>query len=468
MANHIVSATVNLVTGLLQGTIEFQPGLNLISGENGTLKTKLLQTLKGSDARLFDPTKPIVTQSISPKRNSERRAAEGILQFFRQNNRTWDTEVNERIGAQIRDTGFENYPSLGELFYLVFDHRCKDGGDRKAHMQSVSDQFNGVIASVFPHYALVAEWDVNLGAPRIRVKKQGKIVFPIEALSLGEQEILSLITSMDAAKDRVECYLIDEPEVHLNWHLEERLFDFIDNLCRSFDKQAIVVTHSRIIFKPCFLPRVQFLYWTDEGRIAWSRKLTPSQRRRLAGDALEVIALGEFVKPTFFVEDDAHSQLLGVLAHFVQADIAVSKCGSASNVRALFQHQRTTGGWPKTSFLIDGDNQGNPFPGDPQFFQLPAYSAENFYLDPKILATVVAKTEVEVQEAILCVLKGQRSKLFHNNKFLAFVIDCIQASDLVYDRLASLDGSLILDLVLKNSAKNLRTSRCRTSERPAR
>lgn len=228
MGNYIVSATVNLFSGLLQGTIEFREGLNLISGENGTLKTKLLQALKGGDSRLHDPTKTIVTQSISPKRNSERRAAEGILQFFRQNNRTWDTEVNERIGAQIKDTGFENYPSLGELFYLVFDHRCKDGGDRKAHMQALVDEFNAVITSVFQHYALVADWDLALGAPRIQIQKQGRITFPIEALSLGEQEILSLIASMNAAKDRVDCYLIDEPEVHLNWHLEERLFECID------------------------------------------------------------------------------------------------------------------------------------------------------------------------------------------------------------------------------------------------
>ena len=291
MANRIARASVNLFNGTLQGTIEFTRGLNLISGENGTLKTKLLQALKG-DVVKADPDAPLVTQSISPKRNSERRAAESILQYFRQNNRTWDTELNERVGAPIRDTGFDNYPSLGELFYYVFQHRCKDGADRRTHMDAVSAVFNAVIRAVFPEYALMAHWDEALGEPRIQMCKRDSVRFPIEALSLGEQEVLSLITSMDAAKERVDCYLIDEPEVHLNWHLEERLFTFIDDLCKRYDKQAIVVTHSRIIFKPEFLPRVQFLYWTPEGQIRWTRSLTPSQRKRLAGDALEVIALG--------------------------------------------------------------------------------------------------------------------------------------------------------------------------------
>ena len=205
--------------------------------------------------RLADPTQPLRTQTISPKRNSERRAAEAILQFYRQNNRTWDTVLNERLGAQIKDAGFDNYPSLGDLYYLVFEHRCKDGGDRKAHMEALTNDLNDVISRVFPQYRLLAEWDAQLGAPRTRMTKGPLISFPIEALSLGEQEVLSLVASMDASKDSVDTFLIDEPEVHLNWHLEERLFEYLDDLCTQHDKQAIVVTHSRILFKPRFLER---------------------------------------------------------------------------------------------------------------------------------------------------------------------------------------------------------------------
>ena len=446
MANRILRASVNLVGGLLQGTIEFEPGLNLISGENGTLKTKLLQSLKGNTVERSDPNVPLVTQSISPKRNSERRAAEGILQFFRQHNRTWDTELTERVGAQIKDTGFENYPSLGELFYYIFQHRCKDGSDRKAHMEAVVEQFNAVIQAVFPQYELMAEWDAaGLGEPRIRMRKLGKLTFPIEDMSLGEQEVLSLIANMDAAKDRVDCYLIDEPEVHLNWHLEERLFEFIDALCRDHGKQAIVVTHSRIIFKPEFLSRVQFLHWNLDGQVKWSRTLSPAQRKRLAGDALEVIALGEFSKPTVFLEDTAHVELLETLAEHFNVQFAVSKCGNSSNVRALFEHQRHSGGWPHTYFLVDGDNQGNPFPLENQFFQWPAYCVENFFLDPDLLSEVLERDVAEIQDALLRVIRTHSTRLYKNNKFLVFAIEGVKAADLTYERLSALDGSLLLE-----------------------
>ena len=38
--------SINLLNGLLTGEITFQNGLNIVSGENGTGKTKLLQLIK--------------------------------------------------------------------------------------------------------------------------------------------------------------------------------------------------------------------------------------------------------------------------------------------------------------------------------------------------------------------------------------------------------------------------------------
>ncbi|GAG02266.1 unnamed protein product, partial [marine sediment metagenome] len=131
MPNYIERASVNIYDGTLTGTIEFQPRLNIIGGENGTLKTLLLQQLKGgaSVPHLLD--KPLRIHAVSPKRNSERRAALKMLQHFRQQNRTLDNVFSERLGAQIKQWGFENYPSLGELYYLVYEHRCRDGGNQQ-------------------------------------------------------------------------------------------------------------------------------------------------------------------------------------------------------------------------------------------------------------------------------------------------------------------------------------------------
>lgn len=176
MPNYIRQANLNILNGTLSGVMEFGPGLNLIGGENGTLKTKILQQLRDGNVTVAsDPTKALRIQSISPKRNSERRAADQILQQFRQQNRTLDALLTERLAAQISDSGFENYPSIGDLFYLVFEHRTKDGGDRRARMDEIVAEFNVVIRSIFREYTLVAEWNQVSGAPRIRMSKgQGK------------------------------------------------------------------------------------------------------------------------------------------------------------------------------------------------------------------------------------------------------------------------------------------------------
>lgn len=445
MNNHILRANLN-IRGLLQGVMEFTPGLNIISGENGTLKTQLLQTLRtymGVESLITG--KPPQMQAISPKRNSQRQAFEQMVQIFKQQNRTLETLQSERLNGQINDTTFDNYPSLAECFYLTFAARCRDGAHQENHMTQVTLEFNKVINSVFPHYSLVSEWNLQNGTPSIQMQKQNNIEFPIESLSLGEQEILSLIANIYSDKENVDVYLIDEPEVHLNWQLEERLFIFLDELCKQHNKQAIVVTHSRTIFKPRFLPKTQFLYWNEDGKVKWGKDLTIEQKKRLAGDAIEIIALGNYTKPTFFVEDSAHNDVLEILAKILGKDIDIVKCGSSPNVKSLFEHHKSIGGLHNTYFLIDGDNQGNPVPNEPKFIHLPVYCIENILLDPELLAKTFNRPVNNIQDIILQSIKKHRKKILNKNKFFDFLFDQLEPLHITYERLKTLDASIIVE-----------------------
>lgn len=448
MANHIASANLNILNGILQGNMVFTPELNIISGENGTLKTQLLQALRGGAAVSSEPGVALRMQTFSPKRNSERRATEAILKHFRQNNRTWEANLNERVGAQINVSGFDNYPSLGDLYYLIFEHRCKDGADRRAHMSAVAKEFNDVIQAVFPHYLVKSIWDESLGAPRISMSKNTNVDFPIEALSMGEQEVLSLILSVNASRENVDVYLIDEPEVHLNWHLEERLFAFLDDFCKREQKQAIVVTHSRTIFKPRFFPNAQFLRWGEDQRVTWGNDLTPQQRSRLAGDAIEIVALGDFSKPTIFVEDSSHADVVSAIANLMGESINVSQCGNSTNVKSLYKYQLLHGQWANAFFMIDGDNQGNPYPRDSCFIHLPYYCIENILLDPETLAYVCNCSTEEVQSVILSAFKAKRKIIFQKNKFFEFLTDSLTAEHMTFNRLKSFDASHVVADVL--------------------
>lgn len=444
MRNYIQKADLNILNGVLAGEMEFLPGLNIISGENGTLKTQLLLALRSGASRASVPGQTLRMQSISPKRNSERRASEAILQYFRQNNRTWETSLNERVAAQINVSGFDNYPSLGELYYLMFDHQCKDGADRIRHMQAVADDFNKIVQAVFPQYEVVPTWDQALGAPRISMSKHGGIKFPIESLSMGEQEVLSLVVNIRTSADRVDVYLIDEPEVHLNWHLEERLFGFLDDLCNQHQKQAIVVTHSRTIFKPKYLSKTQFLRWAPDGKVEWSKELTPQQRSRLAGDAVEFVALGDYDRPTIFVEDDRHEHVVQSLARSLGSTVRTSPCGNSTNVKSLFRYQLTQGRWAHAFFMIDGDNQGDPFPLDPQFIHLPYYCIDNAFLDPRQLSNMTGRGEAEVRRILVQLIKAKRREIFQKNRFFEFLADSLSADHMTFDRLKLFDASEVV------------------------
>ena len=443
MNPRIEAATVNILNGVLTGNIPFDSGLNIIGGENGTLKTKLLQEIKKGQYVTSPAGTQIKIQAISPKRNSERRAIDGIIQQLHSQNRTFNAYVTERLQAQLVDAQFQNYPSIGELFVLVFDHRMAEGTTTGIEQVSViAAEFNEVISAVFPEYKLQAEWK---GQPHLTLLKGKTPPVPIEALSLGEQEVLSLITNLYASRDEVDVFLIDEPEVHLNWHLEERLFRFLLEFGNDFDKQVIVATHSRVVFSEDFLPRTTFLYWTEQGQIDWGSEIPDHHRRRLTGEAVQIIRLGTIVEGTYFVEDQSHERVVNALAAALGAEVIVVKCGNAPNVRTLFIRSKADGGWSGTLFLEDGDNEGTLFPGEDSFLHLDKYCLENYLLDMPTAAAVTGNAENELLTLIHSEILNRRDKILGKNKFLDFLIDGLTPKELTAERLERLDASIIIE-----------------------
>ena len=123
-----------------------------------------------------------------------------------------------------------------------------------------------------------------MGSPNIRLKKNDNEL-SIESLSLGEQEIMSLVINLYASRDANNVFLIDEPEIHLNWHLKEKLFQFLDWFCDEYEKQIIIATHSRVAFTSRFIDRTQFF----SGRTAtssWERIFLMNFGKELLGRAL--------------------------------------------------------------------------------------------------------------------------------------------------------------------------------------
>lgn len=448
MNSIIESADVNILNGTLVGRIDFLPGLNIICGENGTLKTKLLQSLKSEQYNSSTSSRPRI-QAISPKRNSERRALEQAIQFMRQNNRNYDTYIGEAGGQQLNDRTFANYPSLVELFFYSYDRKCRDGSAPTLHMKNVETEFNEVVGSVFPEYEIAAEWNASQGRPMVQISKRGNIVVPIEELSLGEQEVLSLIANIYVSKDAYETFLIDEPEVHLNWGLEERLFDFLNDFCGKYEKQMIVVTHSRAVFLPQFISKVQFLVWNEQQRVVPTKEITPDQRRRIAGEAISVLKLGGTEVPTVFVEDKIHGLIVDKLAKTIDVSIATAQCGTKSNVRSLFKRSKQDGGWSNSLFVEDGDNEGPPpFAGE-DFLHIDKYCMENYLLDFRVITSRWGLPETDIKEKLFSCIDNSKEKILGKNKFLDFLWDQFRSDQLTPSLLAKLDASIVLECFCK-------------------
>lgn len=445
MAARIGSANIDLLNGTLLGRIDFLPDFNIICGENGTLKTKFLQSLKDGRFNSIDGQPRIL--AISPKRNSERRALETVFNFMRQNNRSYDTFIGEAGGQQLNDRTYSNYPSIGELFIYLFEKKCRDGQSATDHMASVEVEFNQVIAAVFPEYKLIAEWDATQGRPQIQVSKRGTITVPLQELSLGEQEVLSLITYIYSSKDAYDTFLIDEPEVHLNWSLEEKLFYFFDCFCNKYDRQIVVVTHSRAAFLPAFLPKVNFFVWNDQNRVIPVKNINNEQRRRIAGEAIAMLSLGADRARTVFVEDSAHEKVISSLAAILDADIVITQCGNKSNVRALYKRSLADGGWESALFIEDGDNEGPPDFAGEKFIHLQKYCIENYLLDVDIISEEF-DVSLDYSSKIICEsIIQNKEKVLGKNKFLDFLIDQLKVDDLNAERISKFDASCILPSV---------------------
>jgi len=455
MNPNVKSIDIDIFGGVLKSSIEFTAGLNILSGENGTCKTQVLRELKaGHNIYSSSAVAPRI-QAFSPKRNSERKNMEKILREIRQPDRRFSNYIQNLTQTAFQDSTFVNYATFGEVYFLVHEEECKDGRDREDKMTKVTEDFNRIIRRIFENYELVSDWDIKSGSPNIRLKKNN-LEISIESLSLGEQEVMSLVINLYASRDSHDVFLIDEPEIHLNWHLEERLFKFLDWFCNEYEKQLIVATHSRVVFTTSFLDKTQFFFW-ENGHISVGRNIPDELRKRIAGESIDIIQVGAFPKVTFFVEDARHVEVIETIAKVLKSEVACQICGSSSSVRSMYKLSLSQGEWANCFFVEDGDNEGNPFPEVKQFIHLNKYCIENYLLDIGTAAKVVKKQKETVKNAVLNAIKANKNRILKRNKFFEFfdfVFDNLNTSNISESSMAVLDGSTIFESFLTELGVN--------------
>ncbi len=451
---YIKSLPVNLFGGILNITVNFSNGLNIISGVNGTGKTQVLQQLKGNTGIVSEEGKnsgDLAIFAISPKRNTEKQAIDAIFQQVKTQNKTIQTFLNNVKEFQIKDTGFEIYPSFAELFIQEYDLLMQDGltGYDKA-ISLTTEKFNEVLRQVFPDYQIEAKWiagETDAGKLDLKVKKYGTSPITIDHLSTGEREVFALLFCIYVSRDKEDIYLIDEPEIHLNWDLEKGLFNFFNWFCENFGKQIIVVTHSRIIFSPEFYNKTQFFIW-ENNKIICKQEITEQQKSSIAGEISNIVNIIGFNKLTFFVEDEMQKNFVAGLAKALNKEVEIIVCRNKSNVKTMFELLKSSRS-SNVYFLIDGDNEG-PAIIDDNFIVLKKYCIENYLFDTDILSKIFGVTEEEVKVKIVnCVKDLSHSTLLVYKKLADNV------SPFPFEVLDTLDGSKISNKLASQFSKTI-------------
>lgn len=448
----IEKMTINLFGGVFDQEIYFTNGLNIISGENGTCKTRLLLTMK-TDGDLAINTQGFIkanqakVAAFSPKRNSQRKTVENALTEFRQQNRRIENTINDFMAKQMQDNSFQDYPPFGELFAGHFEQLDRVGEDRRRTVKKIEKEFNLILTKLFSNYVLTANWDSAQGTPNVIVHKNGT-EFTLNDLSLGEQEALSLIFNLYISRNEADIFLIDEPEVHLNWSLELILFEFLDNFCKKYHKQIIVVTHSRVIFNERFYSKTQFLVW-ESGKIFCMKDIDDKEKGKLAGEAVSLTQVVKITKKTFFVEDLTHKKVINKIAEVLAKDVEVIECDDKNNVKSLLKMVGSKSDYQLALFVIDSDNEGNPFPSNSKLVFLKKYCMECYLTDMATLTIVLNDTEANIKTKIHQIITARKAEILKTYKHLSFLIDRLQATDITDALLANFDCSVIISGLLQ-------------------
>ncbi len=479
MSNYIIKAEIVFFGGVLNEIFTFLPHMNIISGENGTMKTKLLQAigrnqLNNGTATNMPPMphhplpSHIVTQdaanikltyakneklnilAISPKRNTERKTIDNIITQLRNIN-TPPGIQNELRDSIIEDQTFVNYPSFAELFYKIVDQKNKLGNNQTDNMNETVTEFNKIIKKLFSDYEIEGVWDTEKGRPEITIIKKGKLKLKPEDLSLGELEVLSIIVNIYYNKEKFEVYLIDEPEIHLNWNLEEKLFSFFKWFSETYSKQLIIVTHSRAIFNSNYLSLSQFLIWGEDNKIHLTKEISNEEKKKIAGEAIEIIKLGDLGKKIIFVEDNSHKIIFEEISKKIGKDIHITIAGNSPNVKSLYKFSKTEQALTTSIFIVDGDNEGSQFPGETRFIHLDKYCIENYLLNPAILSLVLEIDSENIKEQFLEIILTDKQKILNKNKYLGFLLEKLNVTDLTEDLISKFDGSFILEKLLEKN-----------------
>ena len=326
--------------------------------------------------------------SFDPKRNSAKSLIEQAQQIVRQDANSRQNTINQFLNKQIQDDSFQTIKSISEYLMLAFEE-YRDGKNLQPTeaANKVKDEYNKILQKIFKNYEIVFSWEISTRKASFSIKKRGLELQP-NLLSSGENALISLVFALFYGKDSIQVYLIDEPEIHLNWQLEESLFDFLDWFVNEYKKQLIVITHSRVCFIEKFLCKTKFLVWNDENKIDVIEHPTQEIISLLSGDFVKIIGGITSKNKLVYVEDNTHKHILNKLSVLLDLELEIQILQNSSEVEKFSKAFKKLN-IQNVHFLVDNDNkQIKNISETLNLIHLDKYCIENYFLDEQILSEI--------------------------------------------------------------------------------
>lgn len=358
--------------------VEFTNWFTILSGENGTGKSSILRNIKNekADAAVL----------YNPKRNSIKKELVQAIKDVRGGTRKKQNLLQE-LNKNFDDNLSHPYSSFSETVAAEYEERrqSRPGSVPPDEIiKGLKDDFGKLITQIFPKYKAIG-WKFSGDGPYFKIEKFGKYTLEVNQLSTGEQEVLSLVFSVLSVIDSKDLILIDEPELHLNWGLEEKLFTFLKELTNTKKKQIIVATHSRIVAEEKFKQNVVFLYFDKHGKIATSNSIPKEIRNNIIGKVLNVV-ISEGSEKIITVEDEFHEKVILLLASKLadSQNISVHTLSHRQGVESLYRSVISSASpsiLDSGYFMVDGDGKDEVFPDDSRFICLNrGYNLETYFV----------------------------------------------------------------------------------------
>jgi hypothetical protein len=265
--------------------------------------------------------------------------------------------------------------------------------------EMIGNEFNLIFDNLLPEKKLAGISMNQLGLLKILVRDiDAQKTFDIDQMSSGEKGLVLTFLFLRLSMQKGGIVLLDEPELHLNAAVQEKILSFlIDHCVNPLSLQVFLCTHSPEI--------VRDAYEREDCRLFHLRAgddLTPILRQdqqelfevfeRLGSSPADVL----FARGNIYVEGEHDSQILQAGFPALLSGFKITALGGRAEIEREFpnlQNEEKSGRLRKGQlFVLDRDRQPTALRSSVlvKVRQLNRYCIENYLLDADIIYDMVS------------------------------------------------------------------------------